>query len=107
MGFVAGDNTVRVLRFKKEPHGIYVAYKFQLVNLRNETHNFSYAVPFGSLAPPRLIRDLQELKRLDLWFTAYLQEKWKLLAIRSIKEPRQCQEELWALFKSGRMVTLN
>lgn len=90
-----GDNTVRIAGFHKVPSGIYDQYQFNFINLSGYTHAIAYNVPAGSIAPPRLVRDLLELRKRNLWFVIYLREKNGQLMIHTIKESRLSQAELW------------
>jgi hypothetical protein len=94
-----GDNTVRIAGYAKGRDGIYDQYRFNLINLDGYTQSFAYNVPAGSFAPPRIVRDLLELRKKKLWFTVYLKEKARMLVIVTIKEPKSHQSELWEMAK--------
>ena len=89
-----GDNTLRVNKAVKGHRSIYDIYQFDVINLKGDTHGFCYQVPAGT-RPYQLVRDLIELNKRNLWFMAYLKEVNNLLAIHTIKEPREPQAELW------------
>lgn len=89
-----GDNTVRVAGFHKIPDGIYDQYQFNFINQAGYTHALAYNVPAGTI-PPRLVRDLLELRKRNLWFVVYFKEKNRQLMIHTIKEPKLPQNELW------------
>lgn len=94
-----GDNNVRIAGYDKGRDGIYDQYRFNLINVDGHTQRFAYNVPAGSFAPPRIVRDLLQLRKQNLWFTVYLQERNKMLCILTIKEPKICQAELWNMAK--------
>jgi hypothetical protein len=98
MRITTGDNTVRVAGFHKVPSGIYDQYQFNFINQAGYTHAIGYNVPAGVI-PPRIVRDLLELRRRKLWFVIYLREKNRMLMIHTIKEPKVPQAELWHFAK--------
>jgi|ERR1700741_5580262 len=95
----SGDNTIRVAGLRMGRKSIYDVYQFNFINLSGHTHEIAYAVGAGSLVPPKIVRDLLELRRLGLWFVAYFKEVNKKLAIHTIKESPRPQNELWSIAK--------
>jgi hypothetical protein len=91
-----GDNTLRVAGVKRGRTGIYDVYQFTLVNLTGTVTGFCFKIPAGTLVTG-IVRDLDLLRKEKLWFTAYLKETNKMLAIVTIKEPRMAQQECWSL----------
>ena len=99
MPFLPGDNVCRIAGHKGPKRaGIYDVLQFIFANRQNETHEIAYATPAGG-KPAQLVRDLLELEKHKLWATIYLKEVNGRLAIQSIKEPLQSQEELWEQFR--------
>lgn len=94
MKILPGDNTVRVAGYHKVPNGIYDCYQFEFINRAGYTHSINLGVPAG-VVPPRIVRDLMELRKKNLWFVIYLKEKCGKLMIHTIKEPKVSQAELW------------
>lgn len=104
----AGQNLVRVSRYKVYPDPelrIYDLHRISLHNVANDSYQMNFRVPVGS-KPPNLLNDLKFFFLTQRYILIDLIEKsvngQPILMIRSIREPNASQEEILDLEKCNK-----